>query len=331
MKRIVLALIILSMATGTALAAQRALLQSPGMRVMLEDAFECGEPVHVLVEADRPELFEPEATELQRTMDAVRAMLRFECDGIPEIQIRGQLKGLEQSVYEAVVSASTDWLISVRQTIRTGDPDVLLEPAEQDPEPPKETVSPGLSVANLRTGMSVEEASAAVSGGFGVAPQHDPQTGLLTMYAQGCPEDFDWEALAPDPLPGWKCLRAWFTDERDSRLYRLELLQVVKAGGLSKVEQTLVKRFGDPEDSWSDTQDRGWFKGDREIQRMAWGEVVESVSAENAEDVQRPVYELQAALVVVGDAVATTMELYQPSLLPATTDDPDEQSIDLKL
>ena len=70
--------------------------------------------------------------------------------------------------------------------------------------------------------MSVDEARAAVNETFGVEPVYDTGTGVMAMQVGGCPADYDWVKLSPRPEPGWKCLQAWFTDQRLARLYLLE-------------------------------------------------------------------------------------------------------------
>ena len=314
--------------------AQRVLLQDSVARVTLDQGFRCGEAAKISVESSQPGLFQRDSPELQRIVDAARAVLLFECSDIPEIRLQGRLAGLAEPVYGGVASPASQWLVQTAQAIQSrtvqeaeADQTTPMQPSASQPVEPSEE---GLTVANLALGMSVKEASAAISGTFGVEPEYDVARGTLTAQMQGCPGDFDWVKLSPAPRAGWKCLTAWFTDQREARLYRLELIQVVK-GEPQGVEQALIERFGAPAERRTDSLGASWWQSGRQVTGMAWGDAVARPEAGVALTATLPVHELQAAIESVSGVTVTKLTLYNPSLRPGWPQDKPSKETDLRL
>lgn len=333
-KRILVGLVpLVLLATAPAPAsADRLLIDGPELTVTLARKFECGEPVDITVESKQPLMFKRQSQELQRVLDSVRAMLSFECPRIPEIHIHGRLKGLPDPLYRGVASGRTDWSVQTHRAIRTQEVakhDSFGATAEEQTRAPHGDQPPDrrLTVVNLSTGMPVEDARTAIAETFGVEPEYDVGQGVLTMHADGCPPDYDWEQVSPPPKSGWKCLRAWFTDQRVAKLYRLELVQVVNSDESEAVAEALMDRFGQPVQRRTEKRGRrGSWDREQEVRYLIWGEIVEP-----GDKNQRPTHGLQAVIETMGDVVVTTLTLYEPSLQSGWVEQAAERKPDLKL
>lgn len=309
----VLSGLILAMQPATA-ADDRLLFDNPGYTVTMPESYYCNDTVTISVHSDRPGLFESDSAELQRIVDATQAVLAFECPGLHAIQVEGRLSGIGEPVYSGMSERRSNWELTATRSIQSEHYDRSSSPmddegygAADDPH--------GFSVANLSAGMPVDEARSAVTDTFGVEPDFDIDSGVLTMLAGGCPADYDWAALSPEPERGWKCLSAWFTDQRQARLYLLDLVQVVEPADPEVVAQQLMERFGDP--VYRDTRDReggGWWGKNEEIRMLAWGEIVETRDTGSGE--MTDVYTLQAKILPMDDVTVVTVTLYEPGLRP---------------
>lgn len=306
----------------------RLLFSNPDYDVNMAESFYCDEPVTVTVRSDRPELFEAEATELQRIVDATQAVLAFECPAFDVIRVEGRLAGLDEPVYAGVAERGNDWELATTQSIQSQAYEQSAAPTGDD-EYGYSDGGLGFTVANLSAGMSVDEARAAVTDTFGVESEFDSGQGVLSMRTGGCPVDYDWAAVSPTPERGWKCLSAWFTDQRLARLYLLDLVQVVEAADPQAIEQQLIDRFGEP--VYRDTRDQanGWWETDDTIHVLAWGEVVETQDTGSGE--QEDIYTLQAKVLPIEDVTIVTVTLYKPGLRPGWASDPDSSAPDLTL
>lgn len=306
----------------------RLLFANPDYDVTMAESFYCDEPVMVTVRSDRPELFEAEATELQRIVDATQAVLAFECPAFDVIRVEGRLAGLDEPVYAGVSERSNDWELVTTQSIQSQAYEQPAAPMDDDDYGYSDG-DLGFTVANLSAGMSVDEARATVTETFGVDSQFDAGQGVLSMRAGGCPADYDWAAVSPTPERGWKCLSAWFTDQRLSRLYLLDLVQVVEAADPQAIEQQLIDRFGEP--VYRDTRDQGngWWGKDDTMHMLAWGEVVETRDTGNGE--REDIYTLQAKVLPIEDVTVVTVTLYEPGLRPGWASEPASGAPDLTL
>jgi hypothetical protein len=289
-------------------AADRLLMEAPGLTATLDQPLQCDKPASVTIEAAQPDLFGTQSPELQRLVDALHAMLAFECPGLPEIQVRGVLKGLREPVYRATAAPQENWALRVERTVRA---EVPSAPETAGPAPEAEG-SPGAesaayTVAGLSPGMTVEEAGAAVADTFGVRPEYDAQNGLMTMYADGCPQGYPSNERQLAPRAGWKCLRAWFTDQPVPKLYLVELTQVVGGRRTDAVEHALTERYGEP------VQGARAAPARENALYLSWGDTVDTGIA-LPPGAPRPSHVLEAAVEPVDDVIVTTVTLYGPGL-----------------
>lgn len=309
------------MAANAHAAGERLLFDNFDYDVLVAEDYYCDQPVKLTVLSADPEMFEADSPELQRIVDAAQAVLAFECPIVHGVELEGRLAGLDEPVYFGVAGPGSSWELAAKQSIHSEEYEAYQAPIGHG-EYESADRPHGFTVASLSAGMSVDEARAAAADTFGIEPEYDVENGILTLQSGGCPADYDWEVLSPSPEPGWKCLQAWFTDQRLSRLYLLDLLQVVEFEDPEAVEQYLIDRFGEPAYRGTRKQDRAWWQDKQAIYTMGWGEVVETGDAVGGE--QTEIYNLQAQVLSIKDATMVKVTLYEPGLQPqrATGDDP---------
>jgi len=313
---------------GAASAAQeRLLFDNPGYDVFVPESFYCDQPVRVTVRSGDPALFEQDSPEVQRIIDSTQAVLAFECPNVAGVELEGSLAGLPDPVYFAVAGPETDWVPTVRQSIESHEYESYQPPADEAYPPAGD--GGGFSVANLTTGMDVEEVRATVTDTFGVEPDYRVEEGIMTMRAGGCPADYDWAALSPAPEPGWKCLEAHFTDQRQARLYLLDLVQVLAPEDPDAVEQVLTDRFGEPVQREETEVEKSWWQDERIIRTLVWGEVVDTTEAGDGGTTE--IYTLQARILTMEDATVVSTTLYEPALQPQWASEPGSPIPDLTL
>jgi hypothetical protein len=251
---------------GTALAA-RVLVEQPGISVTTQDRLRCGEPLEVRVDAHRPAIFEREATELQRIVDAVRSQLGFECRTIPAIIVSGTLTGMNEEMYHAVAEPRNDWRLVAQSSLRTGSR-MVAGTDRADAINAQLVPTATFLIAGLSVGMSVEEAMIAVKSNLGVDARYNPRRQELQVRERGCPPDYDWSIRATDPMPGWRCLDASFAaGGADPWLTEAMLAQVVDRDQRNAIIESLVARYGLPSLQYNDTPART---------RLAWGTRIDS-------------------------------------------------------
>lgn len=303
-------------------AGERLLFDNPDYDVLVAEDYYCEQPVRLTVRSKIPELFQADSPELQRIVDGARAVLSFECPTVRGVEIEGVLAGLGEPVYFGVAGPDSGWALTTKQSIQSEEYGAYQPPADSGPE----SSGGGFSVASLAAGMTVDEARAATADAFGVEPAYDARTGVLSMQAGGCPADYDWDAMSPAPEPGWKCLQAWFTDQRQGRLYLMDLVQVIRPADPGTVERQLVERFGEPAARGSRERGGGWGDEAQTIRTIGWGQVVEAGGGE-----QPDVHNLQAQILPVEGATVVTVTLYEPGLRPRQAAEPAPDAPDLTL
>lgn len=318
----------LVLAGNTHAAGGRLLFDNPDYDVFVAEEFYCDEPVGLTVRSAEPDMFEADSPELQRIVDAAQAVLAFECPTVPGVELEGRLAGLDEPVYFGVAGPDSDWTLAARQSIQSQEYQAYQPPVGGG-EYGSGSGAHGFTVASLSAGMSVDEARAATADAFGVEPEYDVENGILTMQTGGCPADYDWSALSPSPEPGWKCLQAWFTDQRLARLYLLDLVQVVEARDHDALEQYLIERYGEPAHRGTRETDHGWLQAPQTIYTLGWGEVVDTGDAGVGE--QSEIYNLQAQVLPTGHATVVTVTLYEPRLQPQRASDSGPRVPDLTL
>lgn len=320
---------VLVIAANANAAGERLLFDNPDYEIFVAQNYYCDEPVRLTVRSDDPDLFEAGSTELQRIVDAAQAVLAFECPDVRGVEIEGRLAGLDEPVYFGIAGPQSSWTLESKQSIQSEEYGEYQPPAD-DGARASATGTHGFTVANLAAGMSVDEARATVADTFAVEPDYDVDQGILTMEAGGCPADYDWTALSPNPEPGWKCLQAWFTDQRLARLYLLDLVQVIESDDPRAVEQHLIERFGEPVHRGTREREHAWWQEKHTIYILGWGEIVESAAAAGDGE-STDIYSLQAQVLPIGGATIVTVTLYAPELQPQRSSEPDQDVPDLTL
>lgn len=293
---------------------QRLLFDNPDFEVTARSGFFCNEPVPITVRSTIPRLFEAQSARLQGIVDATRAVLGFECPVLQGIRVQGRLTGLDEPVYSGMADPDSDWMLVTRQSIESEAYDNYNAPSDSRDTADMGRTGDSFTVAGLSAGMSVDEARAAVAEAFGTEADFDIEAGALTMRDGGCPGEYDWASLSPPPQPGWKCLDAWFTDQRMARLYLLDLIQVIEASEPDRIMQQLIERFGEPVSRATQEQEGGWWDSGPVVERLAWGEVVETRDPGDAQG--SDIHALQAKIVPLEDATVVAVTLYRPALRP---------------
>jgi len=310
--RLDLAAALLASLAATPAVADRLLLEGPDLEVTVAEGGRCGGPAEVTVHSSRPALFERDSGELQRVIDGARAALAFECPGLPELRVIGRLKGLPEPVLRAVASGASRWLLRAEETLRSEALGPGSAPTSEE-VPRGAPEAQGFTLAGLRTGMSPEAARGAVARSFGVEPSYDAERGLLTMHTQGCPPRFDWGRRSPAPQPGWKCLRAWFTGGPEPRLYRVDLLQAVRAEQRAGVEEALAERFGPAAERRVIAPAGGWMPrvGEERVY-LGWGAPLAGPGPARERPAE-PLHALRAEVESDPRVVVTTVILEDPA------------------
>ena len=229
--RILFAALLFNTAVFSNAWAERILISDVDQTVTLSRALDCYSAADITINTTRPEIYEQGSKQLQVVGDTVRAMLNYECPALSEIRITGLIRGLQEVVYEGSLSQRDNWLVRPLTSMTLSHRD-NWQPRErtswQTGKRDSDAVSGQLAVTNLQLGMTVAEVSEIITDTFDVTPQYDSEKGLMTMYLGGCPVDFDADHDTSIAQADWKCLKAWFSDNRVARLDRLELVQVVK-------------------------------------------------------------------------------------------------------
>ena len=320
----------LVIARGAGAAGDRVLFDNDDYDVTAARNIDCGESVALTVRSSSPELFEAGSVELQRLVDASQAVLGFECPGVPALELEGRLAGLEEPVYTGRAERGANWQLVARRSIQSEQYEEYAASRDEAYESTAGEDSRRFAVANLSVGMTVDEARSTGQDTFGVEPDYDVKEGVLTMRSGGCPADYDWAALSPSPKPRWKCLQAWFTDQRVARMYLVDLVQVIDHDDPKAVQRHLIERFGEPVYQGEVERDRSWWQSKSSLYVMGWGEVIGSAEAGEGRG-KADVYTLQAKVLPVDDVVIVTVTLYQPGLRPGRSPVADRKISDLTL
>jgi len=223
--------------------AGRILIQDESQTVVLNRALDCYRPADITIDTPIPEFFEPGSRQLQTIGDTVHAMLGYECPGLSEINITGLIRGLNETIYQGRLSARDDWRVRAIPEGKSGLTQTAT-PASITPasDSRRDDI---LKLTGLALGMSITEAKTALETAYNSTPQYDAQSGKMSLQTGGCPADFEPERDADTAAPGWKCLTAWFSDQRIPVLERVELAQVLESDS-STVKQILFNKYGQP-------------------------------------------------------------------------------------
>lgn len=257
MKKINFKFLVVALLANTAIMsnvwAARILISDADQTVSLTRALDCYSAADITIDTSRPEIYEPGSTQLQLVSDTVRAMLNYECPDLSEINITGLIRGLNDVVYEGKLTQRDNWLVqATASTASNSKQNNAWAPRESTNWRPAQSnhdqLSDQLAVTNLALGMTVKQVSEIVEDTFNVEPEYDAEKGLMKMLIGGCPANFDANSDVEHAQADWKCLKAWFSDNRVARLERLELIQVVNTD-TDNVQQLLLEKYGRPNES----------------------------------------------------------------------------------
>ena len=223
--------------------AGRLLIQDENQTVMLNHTLDCYHPADVIIDTTVPEFFEPGSRQLQNISDTVRAILSYECPGLSEINITGLIRGLSETIYRGQLSARDDWRVQTALEKQAKfAPTATITPVISAPARHSDAM---LTLTGLTLSMPLTEAKRALGKAFDSAPRYDAQSGIMRLQIGGCPIDFEPGRDTRAAIPGWKCLTAWFSDQRIPVLERIELTQVLESSTLI-VKKVLLEKYGLP-------------------------------------------------------------------------------------
>lgn len=226
---------------GAGAASERLLVQDADLIVVTDQSLPCGQPAEVTVRSSDPDLFRRDSARMQTLVDGVRAILGFECTRLPALNITGETGAPRSVVYTATAGDQTRWLVRESRAIDDG---AGTQPSRTSAvqAPPQFDVS-DVSVAALRTGMSVEAAMNAATAEFSSRPAYWADTGVIIAGTAGC------EKVMIDgasPAIGQRCLIARLTDGPEPKVYQVVLRQSVDQDQRQSITDELVRRFGEP-------------------------------------------------------------------------------------
>ena len=272
--------------------AERVLIQNTDSSVTAAEPFFCNNTVDLRITSGSPDIFNKDSARMQALIDSTQAMLRYECPGLRDVRISGFLRGLERQVYSGNASSNSLWKVSAKSTLGAKELEALDRQAAS-------SLNRQHTLASIQLDMTVEEVEQKVSNVFGTAPAYDQVTGLMNLELGGCPRDYLVGKNAAVPGTEWICLKAWFSDNRIARLYKLNYMQVVK-GSMQDVRRTLIEKFGLP--------GKDLAGGKKKATKMVW-------SAETAGAGNQPhAEEVEANLTRIGDHIIVDLTLHDPEL-----------------
>lgn len=281
-------------------AEARLLVDAGDLRVSTAHDVRCGEPVHLIIEADEPHLLNASSPRVQGTFDAARAMLEFECGAIPSAQVTGQLRGISRASYRVDTDPGAAWLLSAEAHASTPAP----APVAATP------VASQFAVRTLTTGIGVDEAIRRVRREFRTEPRYDAAARELTVMTHS-----DCYDPRRTPLsPGAQCLTARFTDTAEPRLSRLFYTQAVDTDQSEAIRGQLIDTFGEPQ------VDRAVQRGDTPVLHLAWGDRV--TTNRDGRTVER--HPLVARIRASDDVTLVRLNLVEPDLEVADSRIDDE-------
>ena len=286
-------LIFFSTLTVNSAWAERVLVQNDDSSVTTQEPFFCNKTIDLRIESGSPDIFNRDSVRMQALIDSTQAILRYECPSLRDVRISGYLRGLEKQVYSANASSQNRWKVSAKSTLGEKELEALDRQAES-------ALNPQHTLATIQLDMTIDEVEQKVGNVFGSAPAYDHVTGLMNLELGGCPRDYLDGNNFTAPGAEWVCLKAWFTDKRIARLYKLNYMQVVK-GGMEDVQRTLIEKFGPP--------GKDITGGKSKTTQMVWS--AESVGADN----QAHNEEVEANLTRIGDHIIVDMILHNPEAI----------------
>ncbi len=228
--------------------ASRVLASNADTVVMVEESYVCDQVIDVQVESDSPEVFESKSIRMQTLVDSVQAILRYECPDLRRVRVTGQLRGLDQMVYAGVATWKDQWEVTTKRAIDAQEVATASQPPDENPYVyAREGVTDReMEIASIKLDMTVDEVRNRILDVFGSKPAYDPVPGTMNLELGGCPASHIGGGKVKGQVnTDWVCTKAWFTDRRIARLYKLGYTQVVR-GKMKNVRNALVDNFGTP-------------------------------------------------------------------------------------
>ncbi len=233
--------------SGTAWA-NRVLVKNADTVVMVEESYACGRVIDIEVKSDSPDVFENKSIRMQTLVDSVQAILRYECPDMRSVRIKGSLRGLDQSAYAGVANWKDRWEVTTNCAIEARE----VAEASQSHEDNTgvytgdAVIDREMEIASIKLDMTVDEVRHRIREVFGFKPDYDPVLGTMNLELGGCPADhIGGGSVKGQANPDWVCTKAWFTDRRIARLYKLGYTQVVREE-MRGVRNALIDNFGKP-------------------------------------------------------------------------------------
>ena len=109
--KLVFSAVLLGFSLVSSAYADRILISDRDQSVSLSRTLDCYGAAELTIDTAQPEIYEQETHQLQLVVDAARAMLKYECPELSEINITGKIRGLNETVYEAKSTQANDWLL----------------------------------------------------------------------------------------------------------------------------------------------------------------------------------------------------------------------------
>lgn len=283
---------------GGAMAAERLLVQDSDLLVVVDRETACGDPVPITIRSASADLFGQGSARLQHVVDGVRAILAFECARTPRLDITGE-RGPRGAgaVFQGQAGDDTGWLVeaAMRAPDGAGDPGGAASGAMPAGGPLSLGGAGGAAapsgvegmhrIAGVSLGMTLEAARQGAAAEFGTAPSYQEGQRMLRAVQGGC--DFRF-AGGQAPQPGWRCLEAAFTGGSPPVLHALGVSQAVDRDQRDAVVETLVERFGEPEQVL-----RGTRSGHPYV-FLAWDAVVAEERGDRLPELDAPLRGLEA-------------------------------------
>ena len=281
--------------------AERVLLTYGNTVIKTSDRINCNRPVNLRVESPSPELFEGNSGEMQTFIDSAQAILLYECPGLSRLNIEGMIAGIDSSVYTAVAEKRGNWEVQTERKITKGEVAAATQTVQKNPQRYEAEFDNqrSISLASLTLDMTVDASRQNIWDVFGAEPTYNLVPGLMNLETGGCPAEYFNGGAEGRPNTEWKCLKAWFTDRRVAKLYRLGYVQVVE-GKLNEVRRALIDNFGSPV-----IDDRNKRQRTR---TLGWQSV--STDVNNQEVVER----LDATLTRLNNLIMIELVLHDPAL-----------------
>lgn len=251
-------------------ASARDLLRDGGTVVSRDDGA-CAAEMRVTVTSASADLFASDDPRMQQLADAARAMLRYECDVLERLQVRGRLRGVDTPVFEAVAAEADGWRLAARRSVAA---DTVPGDAA--------SVERAIRVASVSLDMSPPAVQHNLGEVFGEEPVYDAARGVVQLPRDGCEMMADHADGSGYQPPSANCVSAWFDAGDAPAMVRFRYTQSA-SGSIDEVREVLLENFGSPRaDGWNPAG--GYHAMRWTSPPSADGQVTEALEARLVED-----------------------------------------------